>query len=218
MSISEINSSIAGSTMIQMRQMIELDMNDALTKANTDNGNVLGTSADFSDPSALISKLEQLKSDDPQKFKSLLTDISDTLKKDASASTDTSESSFLSTLSDKFAEVAESGDLTQLQPPPPTVQQGTTQSKVAQYDSNSGSQQSLLEILMQMLAQQGTSSDSSTSTDTSDSAKTSSVKNLLSKALQELTNQENTSASSDNTKAVEKLLTSAIQDLSGDQS
>jgi site-specific DNA-adenine methylase len=215
MSITEINSSIAGSTMIQMRQMIDLDMKDALNKANTDYGNPLGTTIDFSDPSALISKLEQLKNDDPQKFKSLLQDISDTLKADATASTDSSESSFLSTLSDKFAEVAQSGDLTQLQPPPPPCQQGTQQSKVAQYDSNSGSQQSLLEILMQLLAQQGSSSDSSTSTDTND--KTSSVKNLLAKALQELTNQDNTSASSENTKSVENLLAKAIQDLNGSQ-
>ena len=71
MSISGINSSIAGSMMVQMRQMIDLNMKDALTKANSDNGNPLGTTIDFSKPSDLLSKLEQLKNDDPQKFKSI---------------------------------------------------------------------------------------------------------------------------------------------------
>jgi hypothetical protein len=219
MSITEINSSVAGSTMIQMRQMIDLDLKDALSKANTDYGSPLGSTIDFTDPSTLISKLEQLKSDDPEKFANLLQDFSDKLKADAAASTDSSESSFLSMLSDKFAEVAQSGDLSKLQPPPPPCQNGSQQAKVAQYDATGGSQQSLLEILLALLAQQGSASDSSASADAND--KSSSVKSLLAKALQELTNAENTGTTSGTsvktTESVENLLAQAIQDLNGSQ-
>jgi hypothetical protein len=216
MSVSGINSGIMGSLMIQMRQMVDLDMKDALTKANTDNGNPLGTTIDFSKPSELLSKLENLKNEDPQKFKDVLQEISDLLKNAADSTDDTSLSTFLTTLSEKFADVAESGDLTQLNPPEPKLQNGGQSSKVAQYDSNSGGQQSLLEILMQLIQQMAASS--STDTDTESSDKTSSVKNLLSKALQELTSQETAATDkSGATNSVENLLAKAIIELNGNE-
>jgi hypothetical protein len=217
MGVSGVNSGIIGSMMIQMKQMIDLNMKDALTKANADNGNPLGTTIDFSKPSELISKLDQLKNDDPQKFKDILQEISDTLKTAAANTSDTDGnlSAFLTMLSDKFAEVAETGDLTKLQPPEPKHQQGCSQSKVAQYDSNSGSQQSLLEILLALLQQQN-SSASGSGTDSNDSS--ASVKNLLAKALQELTGAANSGTASGKTiNSAEDLIAEAIQKLNVNQ-
>ncbi|MFA6449751.1 MAG: hypothetical protein WCX65_09800 [bacterium] len=217
MGISGVNSGIMGSMMIQMKQMVDLNMKDALEKANEDYGNPLGTTIDFSKPSELISKLEQLKNEDPQKFKDILKEISDTLKTAATDTegTDSNLSSFLTMLSDKFAEVSETGDISKLAPPEPKHQEGVSQSKVAQYDSNSGGQQSLLEMLMALLQQLGASSATASNSDYDTST---TVKSLLAKALQELTNSANTgTASNATTNSVENLLAEAIQELNGDQ-
>jgi hypothetical protein len=189
MDISGVNNGIAASTMIQMKKAIDLDLQEALTKANADSGNPLGTSIDFSKPSELLSKLEQLKNENPDKFKELMKEISDALKEDAADSgLDASTSAFLSMLSEKFANVAETGDLSQLQPPPPPPPNNGNCAAAARYDSNSGSQESLLEALLLQARIDGsalTSTGSSTTNSGTDASATlSKVQKLLAEALQ----------------------------------
>lgn len=116
MSISGVNSGIMGSMMIQIKQALGADLNNAFTKANTSSGSPLGATLDFSQPATLLSKLEKLQNEDPQKFKDLMQKVSDTLKDDAESDSNPTESSFLTLLSQKFASVAQSGDLSQLSP------------------------------------------------------------------------------------------------------
>ncbi len=213
MSVSGINGGLMASMMIQMKQVVDSDIKDALTKANSYSGSPLGTGIDFSQPFELLSSLEQLKNEDPEKLKELMKEISETLKNDAAETTDESEAAVLTMIADKFGSAAESGDLTELQPLPPPPPNGGQQSKIAQYESNSGSQESLLEILLALLARQNTSAANSEAD--SDDKKTS-VKELLSKALQELTEIEESESGSDGSIAsVENILAEAIMELNG---
>ncbi len=211
MSVSGINSGLMASMMIQMKQVVGLDINDALAKANADSGSPLGTSIDFSQPFELLSSLEQLKNEDPEKFRELMKEISETLKEDAAETTDESEAAVLTMIAAKFDSVAESGDLTELQPPPPP--NDGQKSKIARYESNSGSQESLLEILLALLATRNTSA-ADNEVDSDDKKK--SVKELLSRALQELAAIEDGKNSSGGSNvSVENILAEAIMELNG---
>jgi len=172
--------------MAQMKQQIDSAIKDAGSQANGDNGNPLGVSFDFSKPSELLSKLAQLQSSDPEKFKSLMNEIADKLQSAADESgTDSFKSKMLGDLAAKFKSAAETGDLTQLQPPPPPS--GSNEGKIAQYLMNSsGSEDDKESLLVQLLKQLG-ENDSTASNDDSDSNDlVSTIKDLLSKALQQL--------------------------------
>jgi hypothetical protein len=69
-------------------------------------------SATISRGGELMSKLKQLQSTDPAQFKSVMADLSQKLKSAASQSGDAK----LGQLADRFAQAAQSGDLSSLQP------------------------------------------------------------------------------------------------------
>ena len=118
MSIGKINDSTMQLAMLQMMQTIGNTVNNTVAQANAAEGNPLGVSADFSKPSELISKIAQLQESDPDKFKDLMLDIAGGLQKAAEDAdgNGTDESSFYAILAAKFENVAETGDLAQLQP------------------------------------------------------------------------------------------------------
>lgn len=116
MEASGINAQTTQSALAQMRQQMESAMQTALSKANSDYGNVLGDISNISKPSELLSKLSQLQSTDPEKFKSVMNDIADSLKKAADAAGGTSAGNVLKNLAAKFTSAAQTGDLSQLQP------------------------------------------------------------------------------------------------------
>ncbi len=195
-----------GSMMIQMKQAVDTTLETAVNKANADYGSPMGTAVSFSNPSELLSQLESLKNEDPEKFSDIMQEISDQLSAAAeSEDVDESTSEFLSMLADKFASVTESGDLSELQPPPPPPpQEGTQASQVAQYDSNSGDQQTVMELFLELLSQlaSGETTDSTTAsasttsttstTDTTDAtAALEKVKSLLAQAMQQLAELKN---------------------------
>ncbi len=83
-------------------------------------------SADFSRPAEFFSKLQQLKDSDPEKFKQVCSDIAAKLRAAAEERGDTPEGKMLSELAEKFQNVADGGDISQLKPPerPPRPPEG----------------------------------------------------------------------------------------------
>jgi hypothetical protein len=73
-----------------------------------------GASVSISSGGQMMSKLQQLQSQDPAKFKQLMTDVSNQLQSAASNSTG-ADQKFLSSMANKFAQAA-NGDLSALQP------------------------------------------------------------------------------------------------------
>ena len=73
--------------------------------------------AGISQASQFLSKLEQLKQQDPAQFKQVLSQIADKLAAAAQQQGQGADSQFLTQLSDKFRNAAQTGDLSQLQPP-----------------------------------------------------------------------------------------------------
>jgi len=183
-------SSISSQGMTDMKSIMELiksKINSAVSEANQENDNVLGTSLDLSNPSQLLSKLSQLQSTDPEKFKELMSDIADSLSEAADeAGADTQEGIILSDFAAKFKSAGETGDLSSLQPPPPPPPpQGSDMSKIAQYSQNSSnSEASTLLDLLQLL--ESDSEDSSSSTSLFSKNTLSSIEDLLAKAFQNM--------------------------------
>jgi len=73
--------------------------------------------AGISQASQFLSKLEQLKQQDPAQFKEVPSQIADKLAAAAQQQTQGADSQFLTQLADKFRNAAQTGDLNQLQPP-----------------------------------------------------------------------------------------------------
>jgi len=97
-------------------------------------------SASFSRPSEFFSKLQQLKSTDPEKFKQVCTDIANKLRAAAQEQSNGSGSKMLTDLASKFDNVANGGDISQLKPPAPPNGAPGAQGAVQQYtqqDQNS---------------------------------------------------------------------------------
>jgi hypothetical protein len=76
---------------------------------------------DLSKGGELLSKLEALKTEDPEAFAETLTEISESLAEEA-ASAEGKDKEMLEDLAAKFATAAETGDLTGLEPQPPPQQ------------------------------------------------------------------------------------------------
>ena len=74
-------------------------------------------SASFSKLSDFFSKLQQLQSSDPAKFKEICADIAEKLKAAAQQLGDTPGGKMLSDLAAKFESAAQTGDVSQLKPP-----------------------------------------------------------------------------------------------------
>lgn len=188
MSISGINNQMPV-IMTQMRQVMETKMEDALTQVNGDYDNILGSKVDFSKPSELLSQLEQLKNEDPEKFKELMNAIAEKLKEASEEMGDNGfASQMLAELSEKFANAAESGDLSLLQPPPPPpMNPGTNGARINQYSaiqsSGDDEQDTIIDLLEALLKQK----DENGATIANGSDILNSIKDLLSDALLKIT-------------------------------
>ena len=85
------------------------------TSASSAAGGVPSDSNDMSSLAKLISELQQLQQSDPQKFKSVMSDIANTLKTDAQNATG-SQATFLNNLASKFDQAAQTGQMPDFQP------------------------------------------------------------------------------------------------------
>jgi len=131
MDISDIRNGIMASSLMQVQQITDPAIKDSTAKTSMEFGSIAGSGADVSKPSELLSRLEQLKNDNPEKFTDVMNDIAGLLQQASEelAETDSEEASFLSMLSSVFSSVAQTGDLSQLQPagekaPPPPPSRG----------------------------------------------------------------------------------------------
>ncbi|MFP5212401.1 MAG: hypothetical protein ACLGPL_03380 [Acidobacteriota bacterium] len=77
------------------------------------------TSLDLSRPGKLFSRLQQLSESDPDKFKSVMSDIADQLEDTAEASSDDEEGEMLKKAAERFRSASESGELSDAMPPRP---------------------------------------------------------------------------------------------------
>ncbi|MFO0556026.1 MAG: hypothetical protein U0271_47045 [Polyangiaceae bacterium] len=73
--------------------------------------------ADISGPAQMLSKLKSLQKSDPEKFKQVMAEVSDSLSKQAATVTDPNERKMLTDLAEKFWKAKDSGDLSGLEPP-----------------------------------------------------------------------------------------------------
>lgn len=99
---------------------------------DTDGDNDQAASVNISKPGQLFSKLQKLKSEDPDKYKQVVSDIASKLS-DAARSATGDDQKFLTGLADKFQKAA-NGDDSALQPPQPP--QGFSQNVQALYSQN----------------------------------------------------------------------------------
>jgi len=117
----------------------------AQTSGSSSSGSVKSDSVDFSKPGELFSKLQQLQSSDPEKFKQVCADIAQKLNTAAQADGSNSK---LSDLAKKFQSVADGGDISQLQPTKHHhhhAQSSAAQNGTDTYSQNSG--QSLVNLM-----------------------------------------------------------------------
>jgi hypothetical protein len=90
--------------------------NPDASQETTGTSSTPATSTNVSKPGELMSKLSQLLQQDPAKFKEVTQQISDELKT-AAQSASGPQASFLTKLSENFAQASSSGSLSSLQPP-----------------------------------------------------------------------------------------------------
>lgn len=101
---------------------------------------VSGTdSTETSNPAEFFSKLQELQKSDPEKFQEVVSSIADKLEAAAGDEDLSSASSMLSDLAAKFRDVANGGDISQLQPPEPPANPGMMppDEQYAQQEQNS---------------------------------------------------------------------------------
>ena len=100
------------------------DMNQTATTQSATTGSIATTdSAQISPMASLLNQLQQLQQTDPDKFKSVMSSIADTLKADAQNATG-SKAQHLTELANKFDQAAQTGQMPDLQPK--GQQQGAT--------------------------------------------------------------------------------------------
>jgi hypothetical protein len=104
MDISSINSTSAISQLLTNQ-----------TSTSSAAGGVPTDSNDMSSLAKLMSELQQLQQSDPDKFKSVMSDIAKTLRTDAQNAAG-SQASFLNNLAGKFDQAAQTGQMPDLQP------------------------------------------------------------------------------------------------------
>lgn len=114
MTISSVNSSLT-------QALLATTSTQSTTSASSSSGStgVASTGGDttqVSGPGQLLAKLKQLQQTDPAKFKQVMTNLTDALKKDAQNATDPKDQKFLNDLAAKFDAAGQSGDLSSLAP------------------------------------------------------------------------------------------------------
>jgi hypothetical protein len=93
----------------------------------------------FSQGAAMMGKLADLQSSDPDKFKEVTQQISDKLSAAAGNSTDSDQASMLSGLADKFATAASTGSMSSLAPPEAATASGTQGQAALKYSQTGAS-------------------------------------------------------------------------------
>jgi hypothetical protein len=143
------------------------------------------SSATISGPGQLYSELQQLQSQNPTQFKQVVTEIASQLSQAASADGSTGQGNFLSTLAQKFQNVADGGSLSQLAPP--SGGSGHKHAKAYADNSQSSSNSSELTALLSQLSDSQSSSSSSSSSTSSSGTNLQqlfqSIQNEVSQAL-----------------------------------
>lgn len=115
---------------------------------------------------AIMARLKELQSSDPDAFKELAGQLAESLAGQAGSTTDSAASKLFSSMSEQFAEAAETGSMESLKPqgpPPPPPSQadsGQGQDGETSYASTPGSSEELYGLL-QMMMGPGYSSQSS---------------------------------------------------------
>jgi hypothetical protein len=87
----------------------------AATQSTSAGNGVASDSAQLSPMADLLNQLQQLQQTDPDKFKSVMSSIADTLKADAQNATGP-KAQRLNALADKFSQAAQTGQMPDLQP------------------------------------------------------------------------------------------------------
>jgi hypothetical protein len=106
---------IGSSATIDALSALNSSSNSGATSAALGISSSPASSTTVSKPGELLNKLSQLLQQDPAKFKAVTQQISDELKTAAQSATG-NQASFLSKLSDDFAQASSSGSLSALQP------------------------------------------------------------------------------------------------------
>jgi hypothetical protein len=115
------------------------------TPTTSGSSNALGSAA-ISSFAQFLGKLQNLAQTNPTKEKSVLSDIANKLQTQAqSAGGDTGQR--LSQMADRFAQAAQTGDLSGLQAKAAAGGSGATSRKLSAYQQNSGVDQSVLDVL-----------------------------------------------------------------------
>jgi hypothetical protein len=114
MSISSVNGNLTQAL---------LSPTPALDATSTSSANTAAASATaggdtmhVSGPGQLLAKLKQLQQSDPEKFKQVMSKLTDALKTDAQNATDPKDQKMLNDLAAKFDAAGQSGDLSSLTP------------------------------------------------------------------------------------------------------
>ncbi len=117
------------------------------TSTTTGSGNALGSAA-ISSFAQFLSKLQNLAQTNPTKEKSVLNDIASKLQTQAQA-TGGDAGQRLSQMADRFAQAAQTGDLSALQSKTPSANGagGATSRALSAYQQNSGVDQSVMDVL-----------------------------------------------------------------------
>ena len=116
MSVTGVSNSSTAQSIYQLyASQLSSSSSSTSTSSTNSTGSTKADSAHISKSGELFSKLQQLQSTDPEKFKEVCSNIAEKLKSAAEESGDTK----LSDLAEKFQNVADGGDISQLQPPKP---------------------------------------------------------------------------------------------------
>lgn len=111
-----------GSSLIHsiMSQLITLSKS-AQSEEETTTSSLLQSMAPMklSGPGKMMAGLQQAYENDPEHFAETLTSMADQLEATAEQSTDGMEQTMLTDMAERFRSVAETGDVSQLKPPPP---------------------------------------------------------------------------------------------------
>jgi hypothetical protein len=138
--------------------------NQTTTAQSASKGSAISSdSTQFSPMASLFNQLQQLQQTDPNKFKSVMTSIADTLTTDAKNATGP-QAKMLTDLASKFSQAAQTGQMPDLQPP--GQQQGASghhHHPVKSYQDSTGTSASgqgkpstdLAQIIQTALAQSG---------------------------------------------------------------
>ncbi len=97
-----------------------------------------GDGKSFSKGAEMMQKLSDLQSSDPEKFKEVARNISDKLTEAAKNSTDSKAASLYTTMAEKFASAAQSGDMSSLTPPEAPAAAGAQGQAAMKYAQASG--------------------------------------------------------------------------------